>query len=95
MTRRILRFLIVVWDRCCALAVYGRWGEQCFELVPAMAGAATKGFALMLQRRWWGLLGLALQKAVTHMATHSADGGADLYTTMLESPVALADLQDL
>ena len=51
-----------------------------------------RGLALSLQRRWWGILGVALQKAVAHQIQQFQHGGADLLTASLEEPHFLADL---
>eukprot|EP00959_Pyramimonas_sp_CCMP1952_P473746 9502262-Pyramimonas_sp.AAC.1 len=58
--------------QCLGAEVYGRWGEQSISLVPTLAQERTRdlharvrrGAALGLQHRWWGILGLALQRAV-------------------------------
>ena len=47
--------------------------------------------ALSLQHRWWGILGIALQKAVAHIVHHS-NTNPDLVTTLLEPGVAISDL---
>ena len=57
---------------CLGAEVYGRWGNQCVALIPALAREHTRdmhsrirrGALLGYQHRWWGILGLALQKAV-------------------------------
>ena len=84
--------------QCLGCEVYGRWGRQSVKLVPLLARERTRGLhcrirrgiALTLLRRWWGVLGVALQKAVAHMALRAE--GADLCTTLLEPGLALADL---
>lgn len=43
----------------------------------------------VLQHRWWGVLGIAQQKAVANIILHS-DVGADLFTCFLEPVVAIA-----
>ena len=77
--------------------VYGRWSAQCIELVPALARERArgshprvrKGMALGLQHRWWGLLGIALQRCAGHsVLNHSAD----LPREVREPAVQLADL---
>jgi len=84
---------------CLGCEVYGRWGAQCVKLVPAMAREYARGLhprirrgtVLALQHRWWGLLGMALQRSVAHMVLH-ADAGADLSAGQLEPTPTLADL---
>ena len=78
--------------------VFGRWGDQCTELVPLLARERARGVhihlrrgtALLLQRRWWGILGIGLQRGVAHILHHG--GGFDLARTMLEPATLLADL---
>jgi hypothetical protein len=84
---------------CLGCEVFGRWGPQCIKLVPELAREKSRGLhprirrgvALSLQHRWWGILGVGLQKAVAHIILHS-DAGADLFTSLLEPVVAIADL---
>ena len=69
---------------CLGCEVYGRWGQQCVKLVPELARERARGLhprvrrgtALSLQHRWWGILGMALQKSVAGMVA-DADAGAD------------------
>ena len=69
-------------------------------MVPAMALQRTKGLhvrvrrglALALQRRWWGVLSIALQKAVANQVQNFAREGADLFVLASEEPTFLADL---
>ena len=83
---------------CLSAEVFGRWGEQCVKLVPSLARERTRGVhvrlrrgtALLLQRRWWGILGVGLQRGVAHVIHHS--GGTDLVRTQLEPATQLADL---
>jgi hypothetical protein len=82
---------------CLGAEVFGRWGEQCIELVPALTRERTRGLhprvrrgtALLLQRRWWGILGVGLQRGVAHILQYEM--GADLVRTQLEPATALAD----
>ena len=84
---------------CLGCEVFGRWGPQCVELVPALARERSRGLhprirrgvAMSLQHRWWGILGVALQNAVAHCVINT-NAGADLATTLLEPPVHFADL---
>ena len=56
---------------CLGCEVYGRWGHQCVKLVPELARERTRGLhprvrrgiAFLLEHRWWGVLGIALQKS--------------------------------
>ena len=85
---------------CLGCEVYGRWGQQCVKLVPELARERARGLhprvrrgtALSLQHRWWGILGIALQKSVAEMVAN-ADAGADLATGQLEPSPALYDLE--
>ena len=84
---------------CLGCEVYGRWSRQCVDLVPKLARERTRGLhvrvrrgiALSLQHRWWGILGLALQRSVAHVVLSSA-AGVDLVTTGLEPTPAVGDL---
>ena len=49
-----------------------------------------RGIALALQHRWWGLLSIALQRAVARAILR--DEGGDLADALLEPCVGLADL---
>ena len=83
---------------CLGAEVFGRWGQQCIDLVPALARERTRGLhprvrrgtALQLQRRWWGILGIGLQRGVAHILQYEM--GADLVRTQLEPATAVADL---
>ena len=85
---------------CIGCEVFGRWSGQCVELVPELACERTRGvhprlrrgMALSLQHRWWGVLGIALQKSVAEMVMN-AGAGADLATGRLEPTPALSDLE--
>ncbi len=86
--------------QCLSCDVYGRWGRQCIDLVPKLARARVRGMtprvrrglAFKFHKRWWALLGVALQKAVMRMATNDPDEGADLYEAALEPVPHLAEL---
>ena len=83
---------------CLGCEVFGRWGQPCIDLVPALAREHARGLhprvrrgaALGFQNRWWSLLGIALQKAVAAAVLRSA--GEDLPTTSLAPIPPLADL---
>ena len=89
--------------QCLSCEVYGRWGKQCVELVPKLAverarglpSRVRRGAALMFQRRWWGILSVALQTAVAHMAVRGPEDGVDLYVALSEPSPALASLEVL
>ena len=89
--------------KCLDCEVFGRWSADCVQMVPAMALQRTKGLhvrvrrglALALQRRWWGVLSIALQKAVANQVQKFASGGADLFVLASEEPTFLADLDVL
>ena len=84
---------------CLGCEVFGRWGPQCIKLVPELARERSRGYhirirrgiALSLQHRWWGILGVALQKAVRDVVLN-ADAGADLMATQLEPCVPADEL---
>ena len=83
---------------CLGAEVFGRWGHQSVELVPALARERTRGLhprvrrgtAALLLRRWWGILGIGVQRGVSHVILGNA--GADLMRTQLEPATWLADL---
>ena len=85
--------------QCLGCEVFGRWSRQCVELVPALARERARGMhprirrgtALSLQHRWWGVLGVALQKAVAHLVLNQTSG-ADLIHTQLEPIPPLAEV---
>ena len=89
--------------QCLGFEVYGRWGKQCVKLLPTLARERTRGLhvrvrrgvALQLQRRWSGIVAVALQRAVAHMILHAADEGVDLFAAELEPAACLADLDVL
>ena len=83
---------------CLGSEVFGRWGSQSVDLVPALARERVRGLhvrvrrgtRLLLERRWWGILGVSQQRGIAHILRHQA--GADLVRTQLEPATALADL---
>ena len=85
--------------QCLGCEVFGRWSEQCIELVPALARERTRGLhprvrrgiALALQHRWWGLLGVSLQKSVAQLVLNP-NTGVGLVQTQLEPAPCLADI---
>ena len=78
--------------------VLGRWGRQCIDLVPKLAHEKSRGVhprlrrgtAFAFQRRWSGLISVALMKAVAAAALRGE--GADIATTPLEPAPGVADL---
>jgi len=83
---------------CLGVEVFGRWGADSLETVPALARERARGLParvrrgtqLRLLRRWWGLLGVATQRAVALAALRERD--YDLVDWALERPPALAEL---
>ena len=83
---------------CLGVEVYGRWSADPLELIGRMARARTEGLPngvgrtvqAALSRRWWGLLGVSVQRAVAQSVLRTA--GADLAGCALEPPPGLADL---
>ena len=68
------------------------------ELVPELGRERTRdlhprvrrGISYSLQYRWWGVLGIALQKSVAEMVMN-AGAGADLAAGRLEPTLLLSD----
>ena len=50
-----------------------------------------RGITLSLQNRWWGLLGVSVQRGVADLILH-AHAGADLGRTPLEPCPFIADV---
>ena len=79
--------------------MYGRWSTQSVAMVPALARERSRGvhprlrrgIALSLQHRWWGLLGIAVQRATAHVVRNQL-AGVDLAQTQLEPIPPLADV---
>ena len=75
--------------QCLGCEVFGRWGQQATELVPALAREKCRGLPSRIRRgnmmgllhRWWGILGIQLQRSVAHAILHEH---ADLPTTLAE-----------
>lgn len=84
---------------CLGCEVFVRWGRQCTDLVPKLAREKSRGMhprirrgmALAWQQRWFGLLGISLQRAVAHCILHHSTG-ADLVTSLLEPFPHAADV---
>ena len=84
---------------CLGCEVFVRWGPQCVQLVPVLALEKSRGLhprirrgvALSLQHRWWGILGIASQRAAANIVLNS-NAGVDLFTSLLEPSVMVADL---
>ena len=83
---------------CLGVEVYGRWSADSLWAVQQMArersrgqpARVRRGVQAALLRRWWGLLGVAVQRAVAHCALRA--GGVDLTDAPLEPLPAIADL---
>ena len=58
------------WLLCLGAEVYWRWGQQAIDIVPRLARERTRGLEPRIRKgidlgyphRWWGLVGVALQK---------------------------------
>ena len=83
---------------CLGAEVFGRLSSQSVDLVPKLARERTRGLhprlrrgtALLLQRRWFGILGVGIQRGTSHIVL--MDSGADLVRSRLEPATLLADL---
>ena len=86
--------------QCLGVEVYGRWGRQCISLVPALArercrglpSTIRRGTALGLLHRWWGMLGMAVQRSVADLVHQTYN---DLPITHMEPPAPLDELEVL
>ena len=78
--------------------VFGRWGSDSLMLVRTVAREAVRylpervrlSTQTRLLRRWWGLLGLAPQRAVAGAVVR--ERAADLGSDLVERPPRVADL---
>ena len=78
--------------------VYSRWGDPCITLIGALVRERSRmlhprirrGAALAMQHRWWGILSISLQKAVSKAIVEQ--DGADLHDALLEPTPGHADL---
>ena len=69
------------------------------QLVPELAREANRGLNYRIRRgltyglqaRWWGLLGIAVQKTVANVVLHCEDG-ADIARLQLEPSICIADV---
>ena len=83
---------------CLGVEVFSRWGQEALGLVRDLARESAAGLPprvrlgtqTRLLRRWWGLLGLAIQRAVTRRVLRGT--GADLAEELSERPPGVADL---
>ena len=83
---------------CLGVEVFGRWGTDVLDTVPALARERARGLPRQVRlgtqhrllRRWWGLLGLSAQRAVARAALRERD--ADLVDATLEPAPACGDL---
>ena len=84
--------------QCLGSETYGRWGKQAITLVPALArercralpGAIRRGTALGLLHRWWGILGIVLQRSVANQILQPY---SDLPVSPLEPTCPLDELE--
>ena len=78
--------------------VFGRWGQECLQLVRAMGREYSAGLPVRVRRathfrclrRWWGLLGVGVQRAVAHSVQQGI--GSDLAQGFQERAPRLAEL---
>jgi len=78
--------------------VYGRWSEEVIDILPRLAFSKTeflpsrtqRGVAMLLLKRWAGMLGVALQQEVHNQI--QCENGADLNTTLVERVCHFSDL---
>ena len=83
---------------CLGVEPYGRWCEDVLSLVPDLARDKCRGLPASIRssvqaatlRRWWGLLGIAVQRSCAACVLRAA--GGDLANTPAERPPALAEL---
>ena len=83
---------------CLGVEVFGRWGSEAQQLVRTAARECVTGLPARVRlgtqtrllRRWWGLLGLAAQRAVARAVLRGT--GADLAKGLLERIPGIAEL---
>ena len=83
---------------CLGVEVFGRWAQEALALVRDLARERVAGLPARVRlgthqrllRRWWGLLGMATQRAVARAVLQGS--GADLAETLVERPPGVADL---
>ena len=83
---------------CLGVEVFGRWSEDPLQIVSALARERTRclpirirrGVELALLQRWWGLLGVSVQRLVA--ITASRDSGEDLIDSSISPLQGIADL---
>ena len=83
---------------CLGVEVFGRWSEDSLFVVRNAARECCRGLPwrvrlsthTRLLRRWWGLLGLSVQRVVAQSVLR--DSGADLPVSLAERPPGVADL---
>ena len=83
---------------CLGVEVFGRWGQEPLNTVRAAAQECVTGLPARVQlgtqtrllRRWWGLLGLAVQRVVTRTVLRGT--GADLAEGLVERVPGVAEL---
>ena len=83
---------------CLGAEVFGRWSDDPIDIMPKLVRAKCRGLPqsvrvslqAALSRRWWGLVGVAVQREVARAILRRA--GSDLIDHALEPPPALCDL---
>ena len=78
--------------------MFARWAQEALALVRDLARERVAGLPARVRlgthqrllRRWWGLLGMATQRAVARAVLQGS--GADLAETLVERPPGVADL---
>ena len=83
---------------CLGVEVFGRWSADSLSLVRGVARERVAGFSrriarsvqTRLLRRWWGLLGTAVQLLVARAVLRGS--GSDLADVLLERPPRVGDL---
>ena len=83
---------------CLGVEVFGRWAREAMDLVRDLARECASGLPprvrlgtqTRLLWRWWGMLGLAIQRAVARRVLQGT--GADLTKGLQERLSRMADL---
>ena len=83
---------------CLGCEVFGRWSDEIIKLTPDLAFSKSEfypallrtGICMSLIRRWFGLLGIALQHSIGVQTLTCI--GSDLTTTLVEKIPNFFDL---